>query len=254
MSPALISLVSHVPKFFTHRPSTPLRVLSVIAIDAALRSRGLKLTPPAQQAIVEAMELGAMLNDRFDSEPYHPANLRASIAWFAISPHRQLAWSYAKRLRHLERTRPTPHASLLVIQSYRENVNHLSLAFLWAIARKLSLADAATAITTAPDLQLLFAIVMQTQIIDDIIDLAHDIHQHLPSLAHNPRATPTTLRQLSRSYTIQHPLTFNTHLLLNLTHRLTALLAQTIITLGLPTRPNTRTHRTRRPRIHPRQP
>lgn len=230
MSPSLAALASHFPRFFTHRPTTPLRVLSLIAIDAALRSRGLKLNTP--QPILEAMNLGASLNDRFDGDPYNPAGLRDSIAWFKNSPHRQLAWSYAKRLRHLERTRPPTSADLPAIQSYRENVNRLSLAFLWSIARNATLADATNALTTDPDLQLLFAIVMQTQIIDDVADIFHDIHQQLPSFANNSQATPTNLRQLSRSYINQH--SFNSHFSLYLAHRLTAILAQIIITIRPP--------------------
>lgn len=232
--PALISLATHFPRFFTHRPSTPLRVLSLIAIDAAMRSRGLKLTSSAHQAIVRAMDLGAWLNDRFDGDTYPPDALRDTITWFKNSPHRQTAWSYAKRLRHLERTRPAPHTDLSVIQSYRENVNRLSLAFLWAIANNLNLADAITAVTADPDLQLLFAIIMQTQIIDDIIDLPQDIRRHLPSLANNPQATATSLRQLSRDYTRRHPLALRPNLLLQLTHHLIAILAQALIPFRIP--------------------
>lgn len=169
--------------FFARQPATPLRVLALIAITAALRSRGIVLGPDRRRALIEAMELGALLNDRFDQDPHDPEELRARVRWFARSEHRNLVRGYAKRLRRLERSRPDSMERGSATQCYREGVNSVSLAMLWALGHSRTLGIAELEIQREPDLQLLFQIVMQAQVIDDVLDLREDRRRELPSFA-----------------------------------------------------------------------
>ena len=169
--------------FVARQPATPLRVLALIAITTVLRSRGIVLGPDRRHALIEAMELGALLNDRFDGDPHDPENLRARIRWFAESEHRSLIRSYAKRLRRLERFRPDFTERGPAIQHYREGVNSVSLAMLWALGHSRTLGIAELEIQREPDLRLLFQIVMQAQVIDDVLDVREDRRRGLPSFA-----------------------------------------------------------------------
>lgn len=180
--PAALAAVAGNLRFFSSRqPGTPLRMLSLIAITAALRSRGIMLDPDRRQAVIEAMELGALLNDRFDGDDYDPVGLRARMNGFARSTHRDVVRSYAKRLCRLERSRPDPGGGELAVRHYREGVNRVSLAMLWALGRSSSLGNAEWEIERESDLRLLFQIVMQAQVIDDVLDSREDRRRGLPS-------------------------------------------------------------------------
>lgn len=182
--PAVLAAFAMTCRFFVARqPATPLRVLALMAITAALRSRGIVLGPDRRRALIEAMELGALLNDRFDGDPHDPEELRARIHWFARSEHRNLVRSYARRLRRLERSRPDSKERGPAIQRYREGVNSVSLAMLWALGHSRTLGIAELEIQRESDLQLLFQIVMQAQVIDDMLDVRKDRRRGLPSFA-----------------------------------------------------------------------
>jgi len=186
--------------FATKRPGTPLRVASVIAIDAVLRGRGKSLKSAQRRAVIEAMELGALLNDRFDGDLYPAQALRSAVSWFRNSSSRELVKNYAKLLRLYERGRPQREEGLAAITSYRENVNRLSLAMLWALASDTSLEAAQREIHSDNSLQLLFRIIMQCQLIDDVLDIRKDRLQRLPSFATTRDATALSLRKLVSFY------------------------------------------------------
>jgi hypothetical protein len=157
-------------------------MLSLIAITAALRTRGIIMCKERRQAVIDAMELGALLNDRFDGDPYDPKHLRGLINGFARSMHRDVVWSYAKRLRQLEHSRPAPaDHDRMEVRLYRENVNSISLAMLWALGRARTLRIAESEIEQERDLRLLFQIVMLAQVIDDVSDFHEDQRRELPS-------------------------------------------------------------------------
>ena len=152
------------------------------------------------------MELGALLNDRFDGDDYDLELLRKRVLWFARSKHRDVAWCYAKRLRQLERSRPDPCESTIIVRHYRENVNKVSLAFLWALARAKTIAAAELEIQQEPDLRMLFQIVMQSQLIDDVFDVLRDRRRSLPSLATGPDASGASLRESVAIYSASTPI------------------------------------------------
>jgi hypothetical protein len=158
------------------------------------------MDPQRRRDLIEVMELGALLNDRFDGDPCDPVEIRQCVSWFAISPSRNLVWMYAKRLRHLELTRPAPGSPASVVRAYRENVNNLSLAVLWALASSQPLSSAEREIDREEDLQLLFWIVMLTQVIDDVLDSRHDRSRGLPSFATAANVDRSSLRGFVSTY------------------------------------------------------
>ncbi|MES2924483.1 MAG: hypothetical protein V4819_23220 [Verrucomicrobiota bacterium] len=228
---ALAAFAANVGLFAARRPGTPLRVLSLMAIDAALRSRGIIITADRRQAVIEVMELGALLNDRFDGDAHDPRALRASVTWFERSEHREVIWSYAKRLRRLERTRPDPGQGTTAVMRYRESVNRVSLAVLWALARGRALAAAEMEIAREADLCLLFQIVMQTQLIDDVLDVRHDRRRGLPSFANGPEVTAASLCELVSAYSDSTPIGFNRNFYLQVTLKMMAAVSRAWIAI-----------------------
>jgi hypothetical protein len=220
--PAWMGIPAALMALVARRPGTPLRVLAVVAITAALRSRGVRLRPDTRRAVIEALELGALLNDRFDGEAVDPAALREQVAWFARSPHRELVRCYAKRLRRHERFRPNHGEPIAVVKPYRENVNRTSLALLWALASGTELAAAELEIRQAGDLRLLFNLVMLTQVMDDVLDAAHDRNLNLPSFATASGATAASLHAVASLYAAAPPLRLDGNFCLRLALAITA--------------------------------
>lgn len=201
-------------------------MLSLIAITAALRSRGIVLSKERRQAVIDAMELGALLNDRFDGDPYDPKDLRDRINGFAKSAHRDVVWSYAKRLRQLEYSRPAPaDHDPMAVRQYRENVNRISLAMLWALGRAVTLRIAESEIEQESDLRLLFQIVMLAQVIDDVLDFHEDQRRELPSFA-TCGASP---RKMIDFYADAEPMHFNRCFCLQVALRMVTACARLIV-------------------------
>ncbi len=222
--PAAVSaFASNIRLFGASQVGTPLRVLSWMAISASLKSRGLPHEPKTRQAVLAAMELGALLNDHFDGDSYDAQELRRSLRQFAATSHRATIRDYIRRLATLERKRPASTSNTKRMRSYRENVNRLSLALLWAIASDLSLQSAAREMRREADLQLLFRIVMLAQVIDDILDVGKDRLRCLPSLATAPDATSATLRKMVPFYSRRSPLRLDENFALHLMLRLVGL-------------------------------
>jgi hypothetical protein len=228
---ALVALVANLRLMVARRPGTPLRALAVVAITAALRLRGIRLRPDLRRAVIEAMELGALLNDRFDGGVVDPAALREQVSWFARSPHREVVWSYAKRLWRCERSRPNHGEPIAVIKLYRETVNRLSLAFLWALASGTKLAAAELETRQAEDLRLLFNLVMLTQVMDDVLDTSHDRILNLPSFATGSGATAASLHAVVSSYTAAAPLRFDGNFCLRLALGIVAICTRGMIAI-----------------------
>lgn len=201
---ALGAFVANLRFFATPKPGTPLRVLSLIAIDAVLRGRGGILESDRRRAVIEAMELGSLLNDRMDGDHHDPAVLRSAVAWFATSPYRKIVRPYAASLRRYERGRPDAGEGLRAVACYRENVNETSLAFLWAIASKISFRQAREEIRVDSDLRLLFKIIMQCQLIDDTLDVRKDLKRGLPSFATARGTSVRALLKLTSAYSNLH--------------------------------------------------
>jgi hypothetical protein len=205
---AFAAFMRNFPLFFSRQPTTPLRVLALVAISTSLRSRALLLTNERRQALVRVMELGALLNNRFDGDPYDPGTVRRILAWFRDSTFRPIVAHYLSQLRKTENNRPLHGDEVGSIKSYREQVNRLSLATLWAIASGTDPVTSAAQLRYQNDLGLHFRIIMLIQLIDDIIDRGRDTRRQLPSFTSPPDADADQLRTIIHGYA-NHGLTGN---------------------------------------------
>jgi hypothetical protein len=228
---AMAAVAMNLRFFAARRPGTPLRVLSLIAISTVLRSRGIVMPPQQRRAVIEAMDLGARLNDRFDGDACDAEELRESVACFKKSAHREVVWNYAKRLRRLVRTRPGIAESAVAVRRYREAVNRVSLAVLWALASQRNLADAELDIEREPDLKLLFQMVMQFQLIDDVLDARQDRCRSLPSFATGQGVTTTSLDELVADYADEKPIRFDRNFCLRVALGMIAASARAVIAI-----------------------
>lgn len=228
---AVAAFATNLRLFAARRPGTPLRVLSLIAISAVLRSRGVIITPEQRRAVIEAMDLGALLNDRFDGDAYDAEKVRESVAWFKNSTHREIVWNYTKRLWRLEHTRPGIAESAVAVRRYREGVNHVSLAVLWALASQRNLADAELDLERESDLKLLFQMVMQFQLIDDVLDAHQDRCRSLPSFATGADVTTISLVGLVTDYADTQPIRFDRNFCLQVALRIIAAGARVVIAI-----------------------
>lgn len=206
---ACSAFFSNIGRFAPKHSETPLRALSLIALSASLKARGMALDTCSRQCVIKAMELGARLNDRFDGDPYDPVELRERILWFSPSPHRKAVRRYVGRLRSLEGDRPGIFSKSAEMQSYRESVNRTSLALLWAIASNVSLDQAEVEIRRETDLRLLFHIVMLAQVIDDVLDVRKDHLRCIPSFATASDANSRAIREIIPHYSDLIPLRFD---------------------------------------------
>jgi hypothetical protein len=179
-------LLRNLPLFFCAAPRTPLRVLCIIALDTlhVLRySRSLPRKRISELALF--LDFQACTNAAWDQKElceteYQAIRQRLEQAGLG-------AWieGYLSQLRELERRRPSiggDHRRFDEVRSYREAVARLSLATIAAIALNAKgLEEGIRESHCDGDVQTLFLIVMQCQIIDDVLDYEEDLFAGLPS-------------------------------------------------------------------------
>lgn len=197
---AIGSLARCLPLFFSARPRTPLRVLCIIAFDTLSRLRsGKPLLQWQRQTLAALLDFGACVNAAFDNKGYCPHEYRNTLQLLEAAGIRSSVAKYLRRLRDLERSRPLPGGGSWHFQKvalYREEVIRLSLGMVAATAaRRPCLDDAIRALDCDPDLNLLFRIVMQCQIIDDVLDYSQDLSTGLPSFLTASLSLPQALER-----------------------------------------------------------
>jgi hypothetical protein len=170
---------------FRDSPKTPLRVLCIAALDTAHVLRHARQMPRARvNALAEFLDFGACLNAEWDQKPLRDcrqADSRRRLDADGLGP---LITQYLARLRGLERGRPSiggDHRQFDAVRAYRENVVRLSLATAAAIAMNSSLEHEIAATDRDSDLEVLFRIIMQCQVMDDVLDYREDQSRGLPS-------------------------------------------------------------------------
>jgi hypothetical protein len=183
---AFKSLVRVLPLFLSARPRTPLRVLCIMAFDTLQRLRHAKPLPAAKLRILAALlDFGACANAAFDDKQYCRRECRMTLQLLEEAGIRSSVVEYLRRLRELEGDRPLPGGDerrFERVSSYREAVVRLSLGMAAATAdRNHCLDEGIRATYSDADLNFLFRIVMQCQIIDDVLDYAKDLSAGLPS-------------------------------------------------------------------------
>jgi hypothetical protein len=180
------SVLRCLPLLFAERPRTPLRVLCLMAFDTLCRLRTTRKLPYERLKLLAAlMEFGASANAVLDGKAASSSELRATQKLLEEAGGGSLADEYWRRLQQMEQARPRPGSQPLPFPTarvYREEIAELSLGVLAAAALDFkSLDEGLLAIRTQSDLAMLFRIVMQCQVIDDVVDFSKDVAAGLPS-------------------------------------------------------------------------
>ena len=197
----LTCFLRNVPLFFRAAPATPLRVLCLIALDTlhVLRhSRPLSKTRISELATF--LDFQACTNAAWDRKYWCETDYEAMRRRLEKAGLGLRIDEYITRVGALERQRPSTGGDRRrfdEVRAYREAVARLSLATLTAIAlNEDSLEQAVRANQSDNNVDILFRIVMQCQIIDDVVDYAEDWPAGLPSFltatASRPEAVALT--------------------------------------------------------------
>ena len=174
------------PLFVSPRPRTPLRVLCVMAFDALYQHRCSTPLPVATHRVLAALlDFGACTNAIFDHKVYRQKELELTRRILDEAGLHSMVEEVLRRLSDLEARRPSPFGDDRQWQearAYREAVARLWLGTVAATASgSRSLEDGIRATYADEVLELLFRIVMQCQIIDDVLDYSRDASAGLPS-------------------------------------------------------------------------
>lgn len=177
------------PLFVSARPGTPLRVLCVMAFDALHQLRYSKPLPVATHRVLAALlDFGACTNAIFDKKAYRRKELELTRQILDEAGLHSMVEEVLRRLSDLEGRRPSPFGAFEddrqfhEARSYREAVVRLWLGTVAATAAGSRCLEEGILATYADDvLELLFRIVMQCQIIDDVLDYSRDASAGLPS-------------------------------------------------------------------------
>jgi hypothetical protein len=192
-----------------------------MTFDLLQMLRSGKPMPKHRHRILAALlDFGACANAAFDNKICCRLERRRTRQLLKEAGIGSSVAQYLRRLTDLERRRPLPGGDDRQFQQvalYREAVVQLSLGILAATADgNQSLDEGICATCRDAQLMIVFRIVMQCQIIDDVLDYAKDISHGLPSFltacGSLPRALELT-RLMARGYADNHGLLRNTPIL-----------------------------------------
>lgn len=192
---SMICFLRGLPLFFRAAPRTPLRVLGIIALDTLhVLRRSQPLPRRTVRDLAAFLDFAGCTNAAWDHKRLCEANYEAIRQRLEGAGLGGCIEVYLARLRDLESRRPPiggDHRNFDEVRSYREAVARLSLATAVAIALdgecRAPTADTARA---DGDVDTLFRILMQCQIIDDVLDYSADLSAGLPSFLTASRSLP----------------------------------------------------------------
>ena len=189
-----------VPLFFSSVPKTPLRVLGVIALDTVHLLRYSRRLPRRQiRDAALFLDFAGCINAAWDRKQLCGAEYRTVRQRLDQAGLAPCLTDYLGRLQQIERWRPSiggDHRRFDEVREYREAVAGLTLATAAAIA--LNDDD-----LEEPDMNALWCILMQCQIIDDVLDYPEDLSGGLPSFVTalaDPRKALALAAEAVRSY------------------------------------------------------
>ena len=189
ISSTLISVISFLrglPLFLSARPKTPLRVLCVMAFDTLHMLRHSKRLPIGKlRTLAALLDFGACANAICDNKEFCWREFRTTRQLLDDAGIHSSVVDFLRRLRELETRRPPlggDHKQFHEVESYREAIVRLSLGMVATTAIGNQCLDEGVGATYCDDdLEILFRIVMQCQIIDDVLDYSKDMSAGLPS-------------------------------------------------------------------------
>lgn len=178
-------LLRGLPLFFSAAPRTPLRVLGIIAFDtlhvlrhsrplARTRIKELATFLDFQGCANATWDRKAVCQDEYEA-------IRRELEKAGMGP---CIDAYLSRLRELESRRPSvgrDRRHFEDVRAYREGVARLSITTAAAIALHECPEEEIRATQYDSDVDTLFRILMQCQVIDDVLDYHDDVAVGLPS-------------------------------------------------------------------------
>ena len=197
---AIRSVRRCLPLFVSARPRTPLRVLCVMAFDALHQLRYSKPLPVATHRVLAALlDFGACTNAIFDDKEYSRKELELTRQILDEAGLHSIVEAVLRQLSDLEGRRPSPFGDdrrFHDARSYREAVARLWLRTVAATAAgSRALEDGSLATYGDDVLEILFRIVMQCQIIDDVLDYSRDASAGLPSFLTASASLPEAIER-----------------------------------------------------------
>ena len=197
-----------VPLFFCATPRTPLRVLCIIAFDTLHVLRTSRPLPRHRvRQLAALLDFGACANSVMDHKQLEPGEFQMTRQRLEIAGISPVVEHYLRQLQELEGERPSPGGDdhrFDDIRAYRQAIAKIWLRMIATIAfNPTSTEDGTWSIQWDDDLEMLFRIVMQCQIIDDVLDYAEDDSAGLPSFLTASLSLPHSLHrtaQAARSY------------------------------------------------------
>jgi hypothetical protein len=172
--------------FVAVRPQTPLRVLCIMAFDTLYLLRNSKPLPMSKlRMLVVLLDFEACANAALDNKKSCPHECCETLQLLEEAEIKSSLVEYRRRLGNLENSRPLPggdHWQFRKIALYREAVVRLSLGMVAATVHDNHCLDEGILATYYDaDVNILFRIAMQCQIIDDVLDYSKDMAAGLPS-------------------------------------------------------------------------
>jgi len=238
---AVLSVLRGLPLLFRSRPKTPLRVACIMAFDMLHQLRTSKRLPPDRvKSLAVLLDFGATVNAAFDGKAYCQDEFRRIRKLLDAAGMSTTVADYWTQLQQLELRRPSAFGDRLQcrkVQFYREDVVRLSLGVLTATTFGYTNVDEGLwAVRTDFDLQILFRIVMQLQIIDDVMDFAKDNARRLPGFLTASESLQESFQltqQATRSYaTIKGAIQTESSLPLRIAHFVVSAITRLVVTLG----------------------
>lgn len=191
-------LVRGLPLFLRRAPRTPLRVLGIIALDTVHRLRRSRPLPrPRVHELALFLDFAGDANAAWDRKGMSTSALLTARRHLEVAGLGACVDEYLRRLAILEGARPAPgggRGRLADVRAYREGVARLSLETAAAIALASPCSGAALRLVRSDrDVDTLFRILMQCQIIDDVLDYRDDASAGLPSFLTASASLPEAL-------------------------------------------------------------
>lgn len=189
------------PLFLAGTPGTPLRVLCIMAFDTLhVYLKASPMPRHTRRVLAAFLDFGACENAVIDGKQYSRFEYEANEQLLQNSGSGPLLRNYMIQLRSLEKIRPLPggdHRRFEDVKAYREAVAKLSLETIAVIvfetgnscggaagdggSHKAGSGGRSELYRDCIELEMLFRIVMQCQIIDDVMDYSRDAAARLPS-------------------------------------------------------------------------
>jgi len=179
-----------------------------MALDARHQLRCSKPLPVATHRVLAALlDFGACTNAIFDDKEYSQKELELTRRILDEAGLHSIVEAVLRQLSDLEGRRPSPFGDdrrFHDARSYREAVARLWLGTVAATAAGSRCLEEGILATYRDELlELLFRIVMQCQIIDDVLDYSRDASARLPSFLTASASLPDAIertRQASCEY------------------------------------------------------